>query len=338
VVVFGISAIALLGRDTAALVYSHRSNPIEVKVSRPVAIILFQWIPTWFVSLYTWFWQDYSLYTATTQAFRNLGKGADAKETLLLDYGCMPRNFLIVKAIQNGHVRVSFTAVLALLQRLLPIFVGASIAIRTDIDLGITTLQLSRPLLYLIGLWLIMYIGWIVYEILMWDYSRYLSRNYTSIADLLSWTYSSRLLRSDTGMEDASVKIVGNVLDMSTLEAESDEPPRERWHMTCRLRLAKKKYRLGLTTLYNNSNMHTIGIYEYEEGVDQPILEEPATYGLLGSLRRRKRKRTGVRGTVTRSYSVKGSRRYERINAKGGEKEFNTQSTRYIGPVQEEDE
>ncbi|KAH6874582.1 hypothetical protein B0T10DRAFT_586201 [Thelonectria olida] len=177
--------------------------------SSDVAVVLFAFILTFMFCLYTDFWQTLAGFTALTEPFIHLSNETgtyprNAERTLLLNYTSLSPLVTVHTAFGMGHWKVVRTTIMARLQRLLPIVVAGSFTIY---ETG--TLVISPPLFAIICLWLLVYLVWIPLESLSCEDSRYLPRNFCSVADLLSWTYSSSLLRgdiSDNTQQDSHIK------------------------------------------------------------------------------------------------------------------------------------
>ncbi|KAF2465859.1 uncharacterized protein BDR25DRAFT_378014 [Lindgomyces ingoldianus] len=203
---------------------------IDTSISYNWAIIIFQFIPTFIVSFHTWFWQDVDLFTRTTQPFRGMYKPRQASENLLLDYICLPPFAVTYMAIKNGHIRVAWTSVIAIIQRLLPILMAGSITVISEHESG-STIYASKPLSICVIIWLFLYIILIPLEIFGWRLprryvKRHLPRYYSSISDLVSWSYASKLLRDDND----------NAFDIPV-----KGPKNQQWYMEAQLRLRQNE-------------------------------------------------------------------------------------------------
>ncbi|PVH79235.1 hypothetical protein DL98DRAFT_632908 [Cadophora sp. DSE1049] len=160
--IWTVTAFVLCGLFIAGL-STNMMKGYDIPFSANWAAFLFQFVLTFIVTLFTWFWEDLDLFTRSTQPFMYQDSPQPASENLLLDYNCALPYIVTYTALTNNHWKVARISALAPLQRLLPILLFA-------------------------------YIILIPYEILEGGYKRHLPRNYCSIADILSWTYASKLL------------------------------------------------------------------------------------------------------------------------------------------------
>jgi hypothetical protein len=214
-----------------------------VPISYNWATVIFQFFPTFFVSYYTWFWQDVDHFAQSTQPFKGMSSPGPASENLLLDYTTLPPLVVTYVALKNEHKRVAWTSFMAVLQRLLPIITAGA----TTIVPGNTnsTVYASKPLFIFIVVWLGLYCFLIPLEIFGWPLSRHnvdrrLPRSYSSISDLLSWVYASKLLRKDDG---------------TPFEVPLKGPKAKQWYMTTRLMLVPQHND-------QDSATYSFGLYE----------------------------------------------------------------------------
>lgn len=315
--------IVLFGGFIAAL-STGMSDGIELNLSYGLTSFIFQFIPTYVVGLYNWFWQDINLFSRSTQPFINLVSPRLASDNLLLDYNCQLPYIVTYSAIMNKDWKVARVSAVAPLQRLLPIIVGASIQV-VDND-GTCTITASVPQ-FIIIIWLLVYVAIIPYEVLETGHKRHLPRNYSSIADILSWTYASRLLRKDVSEKFEDGELAGNPFDvLKSSRTESDHSYEgfqiERWYMEARLRLSCQEYQFGLYKSTTHPDTYCIGIDEAQGGFEAVPEPEPADHpGRQAKIRRRKKKNpsilptyeTGRAGEVKeaeKEYPVSGDTRF----------------------------
>ena len=102
-------------------------NGKECYVPYHLGSFIFQFIPTFTMGLYTWFWDDISLFTCSTEPYINLISPRPASKNFLLDYSFQLPYIVTYTAIKNKHWKVASVSALALLQRLLSILVESSI-------------------------------------------------------------------------------------------------------------------------------------------------------------------------------------------------------------------
>ena len=261
------------------------SDGIELQLSYGLASFIFEFIPTFMVGLYNQFWEDLSLFSRSTQPFINLISPQPASNNLLLDYNCQLPYIVTYSAIKNQHWKVARVSAIALLQRFLPIIVGASIQVVENE--GICTISASLPQFIIIITWLLFYAVIIPYEVLEAGHKRHLPRNYSSIADILSWTYASRLLRKDISSDRfENGKLAGNPFDIlknSRPESSGRDYKgyqSERWYMEARFRLSCQEYQFGLykstTTTSTDVDTYCIGIDEAAGG-NMEVVQEPSS-------------------------------------------------------------
>lgn len=224
----------------------------EVSMSYSWATLVFQFLPTFVASLHTWFWEDVDLFARTTQPFRGMYKPKPVTENLLLDYGCLPPLVTTYFAFKNGHWKIAWTSIVALVQRLLPILVAGS---TTVVPYGsVTWVYASMPLSICIIVWLSMYVILIPLEIFGWQLpgryiKRHLPRCFSSIADLISWAYASNIVRGVAG---------------SPFDVPVKGPKSEKWYMEARLRLKES----DIPEEYGNEEetagfaLYSFGLYE----------------------------------------------------------------------------
>lgn len=277
------------------------SNGNVMHVSYGRISFIFQFIPTFTMGLYTWFWDDTSLFICSTQPYINLISPQPASDNLLLDYSFQLPYIVTYSAMKNKHWKVARVSAVALLQRLLPILVGASIQI-TDWSISRDShhyvVSASFPQFIIIIIWLLVYAVMIPYEFLEVGHKRNLPRNYHSIADILSWTYASRLLRKDDSNEYEDGKLTGNPFNTvkssrpETSDRWYDGFQSERWYMEARLRMSCQKYQFGLYKSTTHPDRYCMGIDEAGPNMETVPLEEsssPSTPTWRARLRRRKK-------------------------------------------------
>ncbi|KAK0719442.1 hypothetical protein B0H67DRAFT_151503 [Lasiosphaeris hirsuta] len=237
-------------------------NTFDLPLSPGVSAFLFNFFLTFVLDLYSLFWEDIYLFSAITEPYVNMGKphGATADGALLLNYTSSPRPIAIFDAAGRGHWKVVRTASIALLQRLLPIIAGASIAVGGSADdSGISRIQFSAPMSIIVIIYLAVYIAIIPYEVYESGYSRHLPRDCLTMADLLSWTCSSHILRQDSISLDPDSPETG-LLGGNPLDTSADEPQNQKWYMEARLRLAQQRYSFGLESVPFKDGTYTVGI------------------------------------------------------------------------------
>lgn len=287
---------ALLGGFIAALSTGMKDG-IELHLSYGLASFVFQFIPTFVVGLYSWFWKDISLFSRSTQPYINLISPRPASDNLLLDYNCQLPYILTYSAMKNKHWKVARVSAVALLQRFLPIILAASIQV-VEND-GTCTVFASLPQCIIIMSWLLIYVMIIPYEVLEAGHKRHLPRNYSSIADILSWTYASRLLREDVPDGYENGELAGN--PFNALKSSRPETGRwyegfqsERWYMEARLRLSCKEYQFGLYKSTTHPDIYCIGIDEAGTN-SEAVPEQPSPPAdRQAGLRRRKKTSSSV--------------------------------------------
>ncbi|KAK7921324.1 hypothetical protein PG985_009346 [Apiospora marii] len=266
---FAILALILSTGFIIALAMSEARSEdryLQVDISYNVSRFLFQWLPITATGLFTWFWEDLSMFYAQTEPFKALSSstGVAADDSLLLNYTCLPRPVAIFVALGKGHARVAVLMVIAILGRLLPIVVGSAISVFKVDDWAL--LRFSRPLSIIIIVWLVLYLVLVIWISAEDEPERQLPRFYRSIADLLSWTCSSSLIRDDNFAGE------GNPFDITLKGRERGQDNQtsevtqrvsgqgQQWYMKARLRMARKRYRFGVVPVYGESNMYTMGI------------------------------------------------------------------------------
>jgi hypothetical protein len=266
------ATVLMVGYVVALGLGSTRSNTFELPFSNGVAELIFGFLLTTLASFFTAFWNDVNLFVAITEPFVAMRKGANANDTLLLNYTCSAKIIAIYEAMTRRHWKVFKSGLFALIQRLFPILIGSSITVNEAY--GGTTITFSTPLSFTIIIWLVVYIVAISYEIIKADYSRHLPRDYVAIADLLSWACSSDVLRNDTIRSNDTDALEDNPLD------HASNGPGEKWYMEARLRLAQQIYRFDLARVPSQEGLSTIGI-STSDGVRQS-LDPPQSRSLFG--------------------------------------------------------
>ncbi|KAK8130408.1 hypothetical protein PG999_002788 [Apiospora kogelbergensis] len=281
---FAILSIVLSTSFVIALVMNATLQDVDgyLQVNMPynVAQFVLQWLPITVICLFTWLWEDLSMFHAKTEPFKALSStaGVSADDSLLLNYTCLPRPVAIFVAMGKGHVKVAFLMGMAMLGRLLPIVATASYSLASNDEE--TFIRFSLPLSIIIIVWLVVYFLLILWMLATEERERQLPRCYYTIADLLSWTCSSSLLRDDKFMGENK----GNPFDVilkGNLEQVQDENDRavasrvsgygQQWYMKARLRMAQKRYWFGVVPVYGENNLYTIGI----EAGDFPDVSVP---------------------------------------------------------------
>lgn len=275
-------ALALLVAYLTALSMGSSRDPKNVfhlptSTSTALAEFAFPFLLTLVAGLYSVFWEDMYMFTIITQPYEAMsrqrkggvasGAAGLAEDTLLLPYSGMPRYVAMFEALTRGHWKVFRVALFALLQRVLPIVVGASVTIWPPDENGEGgAVEFSTPLSIVTIVWMVVYLAVIPYEILESGYTRHLPRANITIADLLSWTCSSRLL-CDDGEDANAVEAAADDHDSSDeikeggLEARQSEKTRllagnpldvfaegrlsQKWFMEARLRIASEHTRFG---------------------------------------------------------------------------------------------
>lgn len=310
----------LVGISIAALA-AGLSNGIEAYHSYALTSFIFQFIPTFTMGLYTWFWDDISLFICSTQPYINLISPHSASDSLLLDYSFQLPYIVTFSALQNKHWKVARVSAVALLQRLLPILVGSSVVIMNYPEDSIYLppphrdpywIYVSYPQCIIIIIWLLFYAAIIPYEVLEADRKRNLPRNYHSIADILSWTYASRLLRKDDSDEYEKGKLTGNPFNaIKSSEPETDGRwyggfQSEKWYMEARLRMSGQKYQFGLYESTTHPDRYCMGIDE--AGPNMEAVPEPSPSPSTATWRARltRRKKT-VSASVLPTFDETGS-------------------------------
>ena len=254
-------AVIFVGLFVAALVV-HMDSGITINLSYNVTSFIFQFLVTFVIGLYTWFWEDVDMFCRSTQPYIGLTEPKPAHENLLLDYNCQPPGIITYMAIKNRHWKIVRTSLMALLQRLLPILVGGSITVVEEMD-GSCTVYASLPLFVCAIAWLVAYSILIPFEVTEDNYNRYLPREYLSIMDIISWCYDSGLLHNHASVHTRPDLLRDNFFDISNSEPDGKKfHLEERWYMEARLRLAKQKYRFGLYGSTKSPSIFRIGIDE----------------------------------------------------------------------------
>jgi len=228
------------------------------------------------------FWEDIYLLATITEPFAAMmcqPGGATAEVSILLSYANMPHYIAMLESMTRGHWKIFRTATLALLQRILPIVVGASVTVRSGYcDNEGCTVEFSVPMSIITIVWMAAYLVLIPYEVLEPGYTRHLPRVNITIGDLLSWSCSSRLLRghnlnivpegedSEPLAEETGL-LAGNPLDVFGSGRQS-----ERWFMEARLRLAQQRFSFGLEEISSKPGKFTIGIKSVTKHRTTPFL------------------------------------------------------------------
>ena len=287
-------------------------NTFNLGVSPGISAFLLNFLLTFVLSVYSIFWEDVYLFSAITEPYVEMGKpgGATADQALLLNYASLPRPIAIFDAATRGHWKVTRTASVAMLQRLLPIIAGASITVSSrdhDLNGSGSTIQLSTPLSIITIVYLAVYLLLIPYEVLESGYNRHLPRDSLTIGDLLSWTCSSPILRQDHINLDPDRPETG-LLEGNPLDTSADGPRSQKWYMEARLRLAQLRFSFGMeiATAEDVNSEYTIGIKS--SGADTPDLSRP----LKGLRRRVANLADAEKGNMTGGgpYKISGSRRF----------------------------
>ncbi|OAL49460.1 hypothetical protein IQ07DRAFT_632281 [Pyrenochaeta sp. DS3sAY3a] len=175
-----------------------------IPISYPVATFILQFLPSFFVSMFTIFWQDIGHFTRTNQPFKGMAEPNLASETLLLNYSTLPALVVPFVALWKGHTRVAWTSSMAMIQRLLPILTSTTITV-VPCENGSSTIFVIRLPLVVTMIWLALYLLLIPLAIMgksplsYRSVDRHLPRTYNSISDLIAWSYASKLLRSGDG-------------------------------------------------------------------------------------------------------------------------------------------
>lgn len=288
--------VILFGGFIAAL-SAGMSRGIELHLSYGLASFIYQFIPTYIVGLYKLFWENISLFSRSTEPYINLISPHPASDNLLLDYNCQLPYIVTYSAIKNSHWKVARVSAVALLQRFLPIIVGASIQV-VDND-STCTISASLPQFIIIIIWLLFYAVLIPYEVLEAGHKRHLPRNYSSIADILSWTYASRLLRKDGSGKLENGDLAGNPFDVCKSSRPGSDRwyegyQSERWYMEARLRLSCQEYQFELYKSTTHLDTYCIGIDEAPGSNFEPVPEPPSGPGWQASLRRRNKPTSSI--------------------------------------------
>lgn len=227
----------------------------RVSIEYGWATVVFQFLPTFSVTLFTWYWQDLDHFARSTQPFRGLASPNPASENLLLEYTTLPGLVAAYIALTKGHKRVACTSLMAILQRLLPIMTAGSTTIVPHENDCIV--YASKPIFICVIVWLGLYAFLIPLESFGWPISRHsierrLPRSYSSISDLLSWTYASKLLRQEDG---------------SPFDVPIKGPKAKQWYMTSKLMLMPQQdeqslaqYSFGLYRSVTHQNVVCMGL------------------------------------------------------------------------------
>ncbi|KAF5007954.1 hypothetical protein FDECE_5723 [Fusarium decemcellulare] len=258
------------------------------------AVSVFVTTLTILIGLYTDFWEALAGFTAVTEPFVHMSSetGTDAPnadKTLLLNYTSLSFFVKLHTAFGMDHWKVFRTAIMARLQRFLPILVAGSFTI---FDNG--NLEISFPFFVVISAWLSVYLLWIPFETLGCDDSRYLPRYFGSLADLLSWTYSSSLLRgnlsgntqaSSNGQDPLEIRFPKNGHQATAglqnggfanggtnSQRTSQWTPSEKQHVESRLRLSDTRFHFGLCSL--GPSLYTVGVCD-SASFQEKVLERP---------------------------------------------------------------
>ncbi|KAI5460109.1 hypothetical protein BGZ63DRAFT_389532 [Mariannaea sp. PMI_226] len=252
----------------------------------------------------------------------------------------LPRPLAVFVALKNGHWKVGILLAVAIIQRLLPILVGASVQILDNDET--CTVQFSVPLFTIVAIWLFVYVVLITWEALTEDYTRHLPRMYESIADLLSWTYASDFLLKDTiGTEQEGI-LAGNPLDINLAGYQDDDKDEgERWYMTTRLQLARKRYKFDLIPVHRKQDQYTVGIGFHNKNHAVKLLEPPTPVSC--GLRRRKIKKSlnpsgSLESRGESTYRIAGAERFEQIHDANSETPRTMRNPNNIGPQSNENE
>ncbi|KAH9206155.1 hypothetical protein DL95DRAFT_469894 [Leptodontidium sp. 2 PMI_412] len=285
-------AIIFIGLYIAALACGMVSG-IQLPFSPEVASFLFSFLPTFIMSLYTWFWEDVDMFFRSTQPFAGLSYRKPAAENLLLDYNCLLPGLVTYTALKNQHRKVAGASVMALLQRLLPIIVAGSLS--TQWHNAGSVVFASLPLTITTIVWLVAYV-FLIPVFLTGNSDRYLPRNYLSISDLISWTYASKLLRDDHSDPSDPLLRSNNPLDVGVFGPESKQ-----WHAEARLRLAKKEYAFWMYKSTTHPGKYCLGIDETSNMEAIPPQTQPEVGPKVLGMRRRNKKKPDEEKAVTRA-------------------------------------
>ena len=217
-------------------------------------------------------------------------------------------------ALKNKHSKVARVGMVAMLQRLLPIFVGSSITVTGDIyDPSWSYVDFSTPLSIVIIIWLAIYAAVIPYEVFEAGIFRHLPRGMITIGDIISWTSSSTTLRDDFSDPSAN----GTELEGNPLDTEIEGDKSEQWYMEARLRLARKRYHFSLNKRTDDrGTLFTLGIDQVRDR--EPLPQFQAT----GLLRHRRRVLVDFDGEAGqgREYRISGAGRFRVLGKKSSEK------------------
>jgi len=313
-----ISAVILAGYIIALALGASQwpdRNTFHLSIPPAASVFLFQFFLTSIVALYSLFWEDMHIFAAITEPYAAMGnpKGATADEALLLNYTCSPRPITMFDAAARGHWLVFSTALFAILQRLLPIVVGASITTwGSDSDASISTIQFSTPLSCVTIVYLFVYILAIPWIAFISGYKRHMPRDSITISDLLSWACSSHVLRQDAVDLDPDRPETG-LLAGNPLDTGSEQPRDEKWYMEARLRLAQQRFSFGPETVPGKDQLYSIGIKTFDAAT--PRLHRPSR-----GLRRRVAamrggdEETGPGDEATR-FKIAGAGRFTVVNS-----------------------
>jgi hypothetical protein len=263
VMLIWMSAALILFALLLAAAITDMTSGIDVSLPHGAASFLFQFLPSFVVGLYTWFWEDVDTFCRATQPFIGMREPNPAAENILLKYTCLPPGIVTYTALVNKHWKVARVSAISLLQRLLPIIVAGMVTVVDEDDF--CTIYASFPLLVISLIYLGSYVFLIPFEVTGDGLKRHLPRSYCAIADLISWCYASSMLRYDAldaWRRDAS----GHVY--------------EQWQMEAAIRLKHHSYQFGVYKSNTHPGMHCIGF-------DEETKAEPVDDKYLRRRRRR---------------------------------------------------
>jgi hypothetical protein len=173
-----------------------------VPIDAAWAAFVFQFILIWLIAICTSFWQTMATFAMATQPFVGLNprEGGKASDTLLLDYFGLPPIISIYVAFQKSHYKIVCSSVMALLNRLLPIIVIASVVVAEETKPGgqtVTVIYFNKPWVIATCVFLGSYIFIMPILVLSGERKRHLPRQCLCLADMISWLYDSSLIGND---------------------------------------------------------------------------------------------------------------------------------------------
>lgn len=169
---------------------------------------LFSFLPALLATFLMLAYQPIDIYFRALQPFASLSSwsGASAKDSLLLSYASQPPLVVSVRAILNGHYRVAFISLVALVSFALPILAGGiftALSFPGPDSTSQVRITAFMPAFYA----LIVFLGIYTFSFFaIWPTrKRYLPHGIYTLSDLLSFVYQSPLL-TDSVFRDVRTK------------------------------------------------------------------------------------------------------------------------------------